>query len=223
MDKEYLIEDVTRKYGKKQVLSGITMRGAAGECTGIAGTNGIGKSTLLRILAGVEKPDSGSLVCFGQDLRKDRKAFAGLIAYVPQENPLLEELTARDNLRLWTGKKMTGLEEEIRMLRIDEMLNTRISKMSGGMKRRVSIACALAGNSRVLIMDEPTAALDLCQKGIIMACLEDYRSRGGLIFLSTHDVEEMEFADRLYLLHSGTAAQVTAEEAATRIRSGEVD
>ena len=223
MSKEYHISGITKSYGRKSVLSGVTFDVRSGECVGIAGTNGIGKSTLLKILAVADKPSGGSLNLLGHDLLKERRRFAELIAYVPQDNPLLEELTARDNLRLWSGKTMTGFEEEIRLLQIDEIIGTRVSRMSGGMKRRLAIACALTGNAPVLIMDEPTSALDLYHRDIIYRYLDSFRQRDGMIILSTHDVEEMRFADRLWLLHGGKAAETDPDEAASLIRSGCVD
>ena len=223
MSKEYRISGITKSYGRKSVLSGVTFDVRSGECVGIAGTNGIGKSTLLKILAGADKPSGGSLNLLGHDLLKERRCFAELIAYVPQDNPLLEELTARDNLRLWSGKTMTGFEEEIRLLHIDEIIGTRVSRMSGGMKRRLAIACALTGNAPVLIMDEPTSALDLYHRDIIYRYLDSFRQRDGMLILSTHDVEEMRFADRLWLLHGGKAAETDPDEAASLIRSGCVD
>ena len=223
MDKSYTIQNRTKKYGRNEVLSGVSFEVRAGECAGIAGTNGIGKSTLLKILAGAEKPDKGQLTLFGHDLTREKRLFAELIAYVPQDNPLLEELTARDNLRLWSGKKMTGQEEEIRLLGIDEMIRTKVSAMSGGMKRRLAIACALTGNASVLIMDEPTSALDLYHKEIIYRYLDSFCDRGGMIILSTHDEEEMSFADGLWLLKGGKASRVEPEEAAALIRSGHAD
>ena len=118
---------------------------------------------------------------------------------------------------------MTGFEEEIRLLQIDEIIGTRVSRMSGGMKRRLAIACALTGNAPVLIMDEPTSALDLYHRDIIYRYLDSFRQRDGIIILSTHDVEEMRFADRLWLLHGGKAAETDPDEAASLIRSGCVD
>lgn len=220
MNDSYEIRDISKEYARRKILKSVTMTARAGECVGIAGTNGIGKSTLLRILAGVEKPSRGSLTLFGHDLLKERGYFAKKIAYVPQENPLLEELTALDNLKLWSGRRMTGLEEEIRPLQIDELMHTKVSAMSGGMKRRLSIACALTGGSPVLVMDEPTAALDLYHKDIIYTYLDTYRKNGGMILLSTHDLEEMNLADRLYLLKGGTAEPAGVRDAAGWIRSG---
>ncbi|MDO5702570.1 MAG: ABC transporter ATP-binding protein [Lachnospiraceae bacterium] len=220
MDDIYIIDNITKRYSGKPILRGISMECRAGECLGIAGTNGIGKSTLLRILSGAERPDSGELRCLGRDLLRNRSYFSRLIAYVPQDNPLLEELTAADNLKLWSGKSMTGSEEEIRSLHIDEIINVRVSKMSGGMKRRLSIACALTGGSPVLIMDEPTAALDLYQRNIIYDYIRDYIGKGGMAIISTHDTQEMELADHLYLLHGGCATVSSPEEASYNIKAG---
>lgn len=218
MDNTFEGRHLTRRYGKNRVLTDVTLTAVKGTCVGIAGRNGIGKSTLFRILAGVDRPDSGRLTLFGRDLLKDRSAFGELIGYVPQTNPLLEELTVRDNLRLWSGHPVTGDEETVRALELQDILKTRVSRLSGGMKRRLAIACALANEPPVLIMDEPTAALDLYHRGIIYDYLDAFRARGGMIILSTHDIEEMQFSDRLYLIRDGAAEEATVEAAAAAIR-----
>ena len=117
---------------------------------------------------------------------------------------------------------MSGWEKEIRMLKLDEIIDLRVSAMSGGMKRRLAIACALTGGSPVLIMDEPTAALDLYHKGIIFDYLRSYLDNGGMVIFSTHDMEEMRFADHLCILHDGRISETSVEDAVDRIRSGAV-
>ena len=158
------ILQIAKRYGHKQVLSGASFSAQSGTCVGILGANGSGKSTLLRILAGVLRPDGGSFFWNGTDLLKDRAAGTQTVAYVPQGTPLIEELTALDNLRLWYEKAnlQVSLEEGVlRELGIHEFLKTPASKLSGGMKKRLSIGCALSKVQPVLLLDEPTAALDL--------------------------------------------------------------
>lgn len=200
------ISGITKKFGKKTVLSGAEFSADSGECIGILGTNGTGKSTLLSILAGVLRPDAGTFLCDGTDLFRSPNVRRRAVGYVPQGTPLIEELTARDNLYLWYDK--TSLEKELHggvldMLGIPAFLNQRVSRMSGGMKKRLSIGCALAGHPPIFLLDEPMSALDIVCKQTIKAYLENYKKAGGILVLVTHDVLELELCDRCYILKEG--------------------
>ena len=156
--------NITSAYGKKRVLCGVNLSAEAGQCVGIVGTNGCGKSTLLNILSGLRKADSGEIY-FDGNKAQGRQPFIQYVGYVPQENNLIPELSVMDNLRLWysdTGALRQSIEQGfLNMLGIGSMCRMNAGKLSGGMKKRVSIGCALAGNPPVLILDEPDAALDL--------------------------------------------------------------
>ncbi|MBQ8207975.1 MAG: ABC transporter ATP-binding protein [Clostridia bacterium] len=204
---EIKIENISKKYGKKTVLSGVSFSAESGECIGIVGGNGCGKSTLLSILAGVRRADGGSFSADGEDLFSDRKRLSSLIGYVPQGTPLLEELSALDNLRLWYGREELKRELKdgtLKMLGIDEFLRTPVRKMSGGMKKRLSIGCSMAKDPTVLILDEPTAALDLICKEQIREYLSAHKEKGGIILLSTHDESELRMCDRIFVIKDGT-------------------
>ena len=157
------IKGIEKRYGRQSVLKGIELEAHSGTCIGILGGNGCGKSTLLSILAGVQKPDRGSFVVDGVDMFSDSFAQSRAVGYVPQGTPLMEELSARDNLRLWYDKKNLAKELKdgvLAMLGIPEFIKVPVSKMSGGMKKRLSIGCAVANRPPVLLLDEPGAALD---------------------------------------------------------------
>lgn len=200
------IEQIKKQFGKKQVLSDISFAAESGSCTGILGGNGCGKSTLLAILAGVLKPDNGSFLCDGVDLLKNDKKRAELVGFVPQGTPLIEELTAYDNLRLWYSKEQ--MEKELKdgvlsMLGIADFLKVRVSKMSGGMKKRLSIACAIAKHPPVLLLDEPMTALDLICKNAIYNYLREHKKDGGILILVTHDMMELDLCDDCYIMKNG--------------------
>lgn len=200
------IREIKKSYRKKNVLNGASLSAAEGCCVGILGGNGSGKSTLLSILAGVQKADSGSFFWEKKDLLSQEKLRAELIGYVPQGNPLMEELTAWDNLRLWYDKKSLKKELEdgvLAMLGINDFIKTPVRKMSGGMKKRLSIGCSVANNPKILLLDEPSAALDLICKERIGTYLTEFKSRGGIILLATHDMQEMELCDSCYILKNG--------------------
>lgn len=203
---EVRIEHISKRYGRKQVLRDVSLTAAGGRCIGILGANGSGKSTLLSILAGVLSRSGGSFTVDGQELFRDGRLRADLVGFVPQGTPLLEELTAWDNLRLWYDRQTLLQELEsgvLRTLGIGDFLKVPVKKMSGGMKKRLSIGCAVAGRPPIVLLDEPTAALDLACKRAIAGYLEQYKAAGGLLILTTHDVLELQLCDSWYILKNG--------------------
>ncbi len=199
------INDIRKKYGKKTVLDGISLSAEAGSCVGILGGNGCGKSTLLSIIAGLSRADSGSVTA----VKDNGKA---VIGYVPQGTPLMEELSAWDNLRLWYSRDALKRELEsgvLKMLGIDTFLKVPVRKMSMGMKKRLSIGCAVYGNPDILLLDEPTAALDIVCKESIYAYIDDFRKKGGIVLFVTHDVHEFELCDRYYVMKDGRLSEYT--------------
>ncbi len=200
------IQNVSKRYGRKIVLSDVDFSAKSGECIGIIGVNGSGKSTLLSILAGILKADKGSFFCDDINLFKNAKIRSKAIGFVPQGTPLIEELTAYDNLSLWYDKKTLRRELNggtLDLLGINEFLKKRVSKMSGGMKKRLSIGCAIANKPPILLLDEPMSALDIVCKQRIKEYLIAYKNAGGILILVTHDVLELELCDRCYSLKSG--------------------
>ena len=196
---------VKKNYGKKQVLKDISFSASQGECIGILGANGSGKSTLLNILAGVQKGE-GDFSYKDADLFKNTKIRSRVVGYVPQGTPLLEELSARDNLRLWYDEEQMNQSLKngvLAMLGIGDFIKVPVYKMSGGMKKRLSIGCAVAHKPEILLLDEPSAALDLVCKERISNYLLDFKRQGGVVVLATHDVQEIPLCDKLYILKDG--------------------
>lgn len=219
------IKDIKKSFGKKKVLEGVSLTAESGKCIGILGGNGSGKSTLFSILAGVLSPDGGSFTVDGHDMLRDPDG--SVLGYVPQTPPLLEELSARDNLLLWytKGEMEKSLQDGVlKMLGIDAFLKTTVRKMSGGMKKRLAIGCAMARDPKVILLDEPSAALDLVAKAEIARYLSDFKKNGGTVLLATHDANELEICDELYILSDGKLVQYSydgnIEELAKRL-SGE--
>ncbi len=200
------IRNIQKRYGRKRVLDGVDLQITDGRCIGILGGNGSGKSTLLSILAGIQAPNAGEFLFDGQDLFRFAGQRQSLVGYVPQGTPLIEELTAYDNLLLWYDRKTLKRELEsgfLHMLGIQEFLKTPVCKMSGGMKKRLSIGCATYGRPPILLLDEPMAALDLVCKQTIFDYIKRHKADGGIVLLATHDVLELELCDEWYLLKDG--------------------
>ena len=216
-----LVSRVSQSYGKKKILTDISFSAPPGSIIGIIGINGGGKSTLFSILSGIRKPTGGSFYCFGHDMFHEREAFRELIGYLPQENPLLEDLSVLDNLRLWYGRNIHMDMPILTQLQLRELLPLKVKSLSGGMKRRLSIACAVALSQPVLVLDEPSSSLDLHQKKIISDYITSFADNGGIILLSTHDMGEIRLCTHLFYLEDGTAVPMHAEEAIRRLQAGE--
>ena len=197
------ISDVRKKYGKMTILDGIDLHAECGEQIAVIGGNGSGKTTLLRIMSGIIKPDVGTLTYFGHDMLAERRQITKFCGYLPQENPLIPELSVQDNIRLWTGRFRSKDEKLIRLFELEDILKTRVSELSGGMKRRVSIACALATWPPIMIMDEPTTALDIYYKDSVHKLMNEYKKMNGILIISTHDKEEMDMSDHCLELKNG--------------------
>lgn len=196
-------ENISKSYRTTKILENISFRADCGEQVAIIGRNGCGKSTLMQILAGILKPDTGAVKYFGQDAVKKPALFSKYCGYVPQDNPLIEELNVQDNLSLWTGKPGRPEERIVSMFRLDELLKTPVEKLSGGMKRRVSIACAVANWPPVLLMDEPTTGLDYYFRMDIHKWMREYRRLQGILIIATHDEEEMRESSSRMLMKGG--------------------
>lgn len=204
------IKEIQKSFGKKKVLDGVNLSCTEGKCIGILGGNGSGKSTLFGILTGLLRADAGSFTVDGEPVNaKQRERLIGL---VPQKPPLFEELSAKDNLLLWYSREQMERELDggvLEMLGINGFLKTAVSKLSGGMKKRLSIGCAVAHEPKILLLDEPSAALDLICKERIANYLLEYKARGNTVFLATHDANEIELCDELYILKNGKAVPFT--------------
>lgn len=203
--------NIASSYGRKKVLCGVNIAAHTGQCVGIVGINGCGKSTLLNILAGLRKADSGDIYFDGMHAQ-GKALFIQYAGYVPQESNLIPELSVMDNLRLWYQDKEAlkqALEQGfLKALGVGQMCRMKAGRLSGGMKKRVSIGCALAGNPPILILDEPGAALDLSGKADIRQYLGMYRQMGGTILLATHDEIDLDLCDRVFALNRGVSKEI---------------
>lgn len=214
--------NIQLNYGKKQVLSQVSFQAKSGECIGILGTNGCGKSTLLKILAGVLTPTNGDVFYNGENACKDRKLFVKYAGYVPQDNPLMEDLTVYDNLKLWYTNSKSDVNAELErgvlhMLELDTFLKKRVNTLSGGMKKRLSIGCALANQPSVLILDEPTASLDLPCKEDIRIYLKRYLKSGGTIIITTHEEPDLDICNKLLVLKNGVLEEIPTDTRGSKL------
>ncbi len=218
-----LSADNIRKSYAVPVLNGVSLALNAGDCIGIVGRNGCGKTTLLSILAGGVRADAGTLAILGVDAFRNRRALNRLVGYVPQTDPLLDTLSVKDNLSLWyalSGKRLSddlGADGTVAQFGLLPVLHQRAGTLSGGMKRRVNLVGALAAGERVLVLDEPSGGLDLPCSREILHHLRQYRMRGGAIVIATHDRDEMQLCNRVYLLANGALTEADASLSADQL------
>jgi ABC-2 type transport system ATP-binding protein len=209
--------DLVKRYGQQVAVNGISLQVRAGEILGLLGPNGAGKSTTVGILAGLMSADGGSVrvgaapAPGAAPAAQDPDSIKRHIGLVPQDLALYETLGARDNLRHFGA--LYGLQGALLRERCDAALalvgladraTDRVDSFSGGMKRRLNIACALVHDPDVLLLDEPTVGVDPQSRNAIFENLEQLRQRGKAIIYTTHYMEEIErLADRIVIIDHG--------------------
>lgn len=192
---------VKKAYGKQKILRGISFEATDGEIIGFSGDNGCGKSTLLSILAGVERPDSGQVKLDGRSIYSVR-GLTERIGYVPQTDPLPGQLKVSECIKLWS-RSGDDYDRVIYEYELEDMIRKKISKLSGGMRRRVSVACATVSTPDILILDEPTAALDMHYKQLIRSDMRRMAEAGTAVILVSHDYDELNMCNTCYRITNG--------------------
>ncbi len=220
MDTAIRVNEVRKHYGKVQALQGLNLSIARGEFFGLLGPNGAGKSTLINIVAGLVRADSGRVTVLGHDVVNDyRQARAGL-GVVPQELVFDPFFTVREVLRIQAGYFGLGkendawLDELIGALDLTDKANSNMRSLSGGMKRRVLIAQALVHKPKVLVLDEPTAGVDVELRQTLWQFVRRLHREGMTIVLTTHYLEEAELlCDRIAIIDHGALIALDGKSA----------
>ena len=193
-------ENVCFSYNRGRLLEGLSFEALPGECVALAGPNGAGKSTVLSLIAGITKPVSGRILTEGR------------IGLIPQGNALFEDMRVEDNLRFFAGLAHSSVPEEL-PFSVDAIRGKKVSSLSGGMKKRVSIACALLGDPPVLLFDEPCAGLDILYRDELIALIRSLKEQGRTILYVGHDTAEFDsFYDKLIFLADGRPQVFTREQ-----------
>lgn len=201
------VKGLSKKYGRLQILDNVSFEAASGAIVGFVGKNGCGKTTLLSILAGVMSADKGVVSIDGHELSLRHRGVGEIAGYVPQVNPLLDSVSVSDNIKLYAKTKEL-YHRGVERFNLGDILKRKVGKLSGGMKRRVAIACALVNEPPILIMDEPTAALDIEYKALIHEEMKRYSECGGLLILVTHEREEIDMCNVVFNIENGAIARM---------------
>lgn len=201
------VEELTKKYGSKNVVDNLSLSIKKGEIFGLLGPNGAGKTTTIKLLTSLIKADSGSAKVAGYDVTEGSSAFKYSIAYVAQYFGLYEELTVLDNVKFYTSLYREINEESILKLlekyQLLEFKKSRASSLSGGYKRRLSLVCALSHDPDVLFLDEPTAGIDPVTRKALWDIFYELSQEGKTLFVTTHYMEEAERCNRILFLDKG--------------------
>jgi ABC-2 type transport system ATP-binding protein len=209
-----------KRYPNVHALRGIDLEIRQGEFFGLLGPNGAGKSTLINVLAGLVKPSSGSAAVLGHDVQRDYRAARLSLGVVPQELLYDPFFRVREMLRLQAGYFGLGrnshawVDELMERLHLSDKADASLQSLSGGMKRRVLIAQALVHRPPVIVLDEPTAGVDVALRQGLWQLTRELHREGHTIILTTHYLEEAEsLCDRIAVLAKGNVAALDRQSA----------
>jgi len=201
---------VTRKFGTLTAVDALTFDVEAGELFGIVGPDGAGKTTTLRMLAGVLRPTSGDVRVAGVDVGTEPEAVKHHIAYMAQRFGLYEDLTVAENLDFYADlyrvprrERPARLERLYAFSRLGEFKDRLAGKLSGGMKQKLSLSCCLVHHPQVLLLDEPTFGVDPISRRELWLILHEMVAEGTTVIVSTAYLDEAERCDRVVMMHEG--------------------
>ena len=215
---------LSKRYGKLTAVDGLALSVGQGELFSLLGVNGAGKTTTIKMLTCLTRPTAGDALVGGFSITKEPDRVKALIGVSPQETAVAPNLSVKENLELICGihgfsreKTKSKIEELTHQFALDEVLNRRAGKLSGGWQRRVSIVMALIGEPQILFLDEPTLGLDVIARHELWDAIRSLKGRVTII-LTTHYMEEAEaLSDRIGIMKSGRLLAVgTAEELKNR-------
>ena len=221
MEHSIIVEGLTKRYGDKLALDGVSFKVERGEVFGYLGPNGAGKSTTINILSGLIEPTGGTAVIDGHDLRRERVEIKRKIGVVPEASNLYDELTVRENLgfvsKLYHVPRRPREERITRLLAsfdLDEYGGRRFGRLSKGLKRRTVLAAALVHEPDILFLDEPTSGLDVVSARTLRRMIEGFKEREITVFLTTHYIEEAgSLCDRIAILVRGKIVTIDTPHA----------
>ncbi|MYR57061.1 ATP-binding cassette domain-containing protein [Streptomyces sp. SID625] len=217
-------DQVTKSYGTVRAVDGLSLALYPGETVALLGPNGAGKSTTLDLLLGLKQPDSGSLSVFGTGPRE--AIVAGRVGAMLQSGGLMDEVTVAELVKLACDLHPRPYKPADVLARagVTQIADRKVNKLSGGQEQRVRFALATAGDSDLIVLDEPTTGMDVSARQAFWATMREQADQGRTVLFATHYLEEADaIADRVLVLHrgrllaDGTAAEIKAKAGARRI------
>ncbi|MGW6957532.1 ABC transporter ATP-binding protein [Streptomyces chartreusis] len=215
---------VSKSYGSVRAVDGLTLALHPGETVALLGPNGAGKSTTLDLLLGLKQPDSGTVRIFGTGPRE--AIVAGRVGAMLQSGGLMDEVTVAELVRLACDlhPRPYKVSDVLARAGVSKIADRKVDKLSGGQAQRVRFALATAGDSDLIVLDEPTTGMDVTTRHAFWAIMREQADRGRTVLFATHYLEEADaIADRVLVLHrgrllaDGTAAEIKAKAGARRV------
>ena len=205
-----VVRDLEKRFGKFVAVSSVSFEVARGEIFGFLGSNGAGKSTVIRMLVGLLTPTSGSGRVAGFDVGTEAENIKKHIGYMSQKFSLYEDLTVEENINLYSGiyridraKKKQRKEWVLEMAGLRDHRHSRTSILSAGWKQRLALGCAVLHEPEIIFLDEPTSGVDPISRRQFWDLINDLAGKGVTVFVTTHYMDEAEYCDRLGLMDRG--------------------
>lgn len=214
------VDKLTKKYGEVIAVDNLSFSVKEGEIFGFLGPNGAGKSTTLNVLSTLLSYEKGEITVGGYKLSGDARSIKALIGLVPQNIALHSGLTAMENVSFFaalyglSGRALkSAAADALSFVGLSEHQKTRCSRLSGGMQRRLNIACGIAHNPKLIVMDEPTVGVDAQSRGHIISSIRTLRERGATVIYTSHYMPEVqEICDRIAIIDKGRLAACGTED-----------
>lgn len=205
------LKDLCKSYGNRKVVNNLNLSVTSGESIGFLGPNGAGKSTTIKLISGIENPDGGNIFYNDTPVSQCSKKFKSILGVVPQDISFYDDLSTYDNASFFCslyGFKGSELkrrvEEALSFVGLWDRKDDRPKDFSGGMKRRLNIACSIAHSPEILILDEPTVGIDPQSRNYILEALKKLNEKGTTIIYVSHYMEEIEaICNRIIIMDNG--------------------
>lgn len=205
------VKNFEKSYGERKVVEHLNFSVSKGEIVGLLGPNGAGKSTTIRMMTGIESCDNGEMYFNGKEVEKSRNSIKKEIGIVPQDIAVYGDMSTYDNVKFFCslygfhGKELEErVKESLEFVGLWNRRKDKPGKFSGGMKRRLNIACSIAHSPKLLIMDEPTVGIDPQSRNYILEAIRILQKRGTTVIYVSHYMEEIEaICDRILIMDHG--------------------
>lgn len=225
------LSGLSKKFGNKTAVDHISLEIKEGEIFGLLGPNGAGKSTTLNMVCSLLKPTSGNIEIFGMNTSNNMKKIKKKIGYIPQELAIHGNLKAWENVELFTslygikGKELkSAIDKSLEFVGLLDRKNDFAKNFSGGMKRRLNIACAIGHNPLLMIFDEPTVGIDPQSRNFILEKIKTANKNGATIIYTSHYMEEVEtICSRIAIMDNGRIIAVGTREELVRLVTSKSD